>query len=294
MKRARDLAADFWLLSLFWCATAFPWVLKPLKRLALAIAWRSSRHLRCVTLANAARILGPDSTPAQRSRLGRAVVNNFFEHVKEFGIHRDAANILNSVDVSGAEHFESARAHARGAIIVTAHLGPFETAVASLRSRERHVHVVFRRDRYELFERLRSRQRRRLGVIEAPIDDGIAMWIGLRDALARNEVVLLQADRTPAGERGVAVPFLHGRVRIPTGPARLARLTGAPIVPVFAARAADRVRLFVEPPIPVGPEVSDGDICVQLGSLIAKYVARYPDQWLVLEKAWIEDQETRS
>lgn len=245
-------------------------------------------------MANAARILGPDSSMRERGRLGRSVMRCFLDHVLEFaqdGNTRQSSETASIDRIRGADHYHAARAEGRGLIVVTAHLGPFESAVAQIRVLEPNVHVVFQRDADPYFESLRHGQRARLGVIEAPIDDGLATWIRLREALARNEVVLMQGDRTLAGQRGVSVPFLDGHVRIPTGPARLARLAGSPILPIFAAREDDEVLFFVERCIEVDDAVTDEQVCEQLGEVIARYVSKYPEQWLVLEKAWIEDQE---
>jgi KDO2-lipid IV(A) lauroyltransferase len=146
-----------------------------------------------------------------------------------------------------------------------------------------------------VFERLRSEQRARLGVIEAPVDDGLATWFKLRDALVANEVVLLQGDRTMPGQRGVVVPFLNGHVEVPEGPVKLALITGAPIIPTFAV-LTDRatVRIILGAPVLVGgsdPGAVSPEVALsKLAAEIAEVVRRYPEQWLVLEKAWVEDR----
>ena len=72
-----------------------------------------------------------------------------------------------------------------GAIIATAHMGSFELGMTAMLEVEREIHVVFQRDANPLFERLRSDFRKRVGIHEAAVDEGWAMWLGLRDALAR-------------------------------------------------------------------------------------------------------------
>jgi lauroyl/myristoyl acyltransferase len=253
-------------------------------------------------MANARRILGESSAVAERRRLAKRVVANFYESVLDFGRNRcqGRAELLSRIEgVEGLDAYEEARRLKRGAILVTAHLGPFETAVASLLQREARVHVVFRRDAMPVFERLRSEQRRRLGVIEAPIDDGLITWARLRDALLADEVVLMQGDRTMPGQRGVVVPFLHGHVEIPVGPVKLSALAGSPLVPTFAILTAQgKIRILVGSPIMVSTDASanvagagsaDGTLR-RLADAMAQVVRQYPDQWLVLEKAWVEDR----
>src|SRR5262249_54436515 len=151
----------------------------------------------------------------------------------------------------------------RGAVLLTGHLGPFETAVVMLRQREPKVHIVFRRDPFPVLERLRTEQRARLGVIEAPIDDGLPTWLSLRGALQRDEVVLMQGDRAMAGQKSTRAPFFGGHLRVPLGPAMLAMATGAPILPTFAVvTPGGRACVVIEEPIlvdgsapgSVGPE----------------------------------------
>lgn len=295
----RWLCARFWVWYLLWNARHWPWYARHAKPFYVWWAWRTSLAMRRGTLANAARILGPGSLPSQREAIGKGVVGSFYEFIFEVGRNpaRSTEDLLRDIEsVEGREHYERARALKRGAIIATAHLGSFETAVASLRGREPKIHIVFRRDEVGQFERFRSEQHRRLGIIEQPIDDGFAVWLRLREALARDEVVLLQADRVLPGQRGVRMPFLHGHLMLPVGPVKLAMTTGAPIIPVFCIRSAlDRVRLFTEPPIIVeAGDPSEGGVhpaLRELARVIEKYVARFPEQWLSVNPVFCEDCE---
>ncbi len=298
MSWLRRRAAAGWLQLLFWFTARAPIVPRLLRPVVMFFTWTCAREVRDAVTTNARRILGPGSTPHAQRKLGRRVLASAFEAVLDFGRHRKlpVARLLTRIEsVQGLEGYERARGLRRGAILVTAHLGPFEIALSSLMRRERRVHVVFRRDAMSEFERLRSEHRQRLGVLEAPIDDGLPTWFRLRDALLADEVVLLQGDRTMRGQRGVPVPFLHGHLRIPEGPVKLAQITGAPIIPTFAIwTASRRVRIELHEPLIVGgsdPDALTPEAALdRLGAEIADVVARYPDQWLVLERAWIEDQ----
>jgi KDO2-lipid IV(A) lauroyltransferase len=123
----------------------------------------------------------------------------------------------------------------------------------------------------------------------------------LRDALANDEVVVMQADRVMPGQKGVRVPLLGGHIELPTGPVRMAQLSGSPIVPVFTVRRPDgRIRLFIEPAITVSSDVdasgTNGTTCphpaiLRTAAVLEKYLAAYPDQWLMFQPAWCEDIE---
>src|SRR6185437_11295988 len=94
---------------------------------------------------------------------------------------------------------------------------------------------------------------KKIGVVEVPLDQGWTVWMRLRDALANDEVVLIQGDRVMPGQKGQPVKFFDGHILMPTGPARLALVSGAPIIPVFFVRTPKgKIRLFIEDPILVG------------------------------------------
>lgn len=301
VRSLRTRIANGWIWLLFWNCAHAPWVVRLLEPHMTAIAWACSPYVRRVTRTNAKRLLGPSSSPQARKELGRAVFGNCIDAVVEFGRNRNRTTeqILSRLEsVKGEDEYSAARQQRRGAILVTAHLGAFETAMTMLAQREPKIHVVFRRDPSSIFERLRSEQHARLGILDAPVDDGLSMWFGLRDALRNDEVVLMQGDRVLPGQPGVAVPFLGGRMRVPTGPVKLARITGAPLIPTFAIQMKNgRVRIVIEKPIwmcdhPLGNGRTDTSIdpaLLRLTSVIEQYVQSYPEQWLCLHLACCDD-----
>lgn len=293
----RQRAAAFWLNFLFFWVGHAPWVAKMTVHFWIWAAWIFSPALRQSTLTNARWLLGPKSTPRQRARLARQVLKSFFLFVYDVGRHgtmtlEQMRRQLASIE--GNDHYEEARKLKRGVILATAHFGSFEAAVAALHEHEPRIHAVFRRDRFNQFDDVRRRLRERLGVIETPIDGGIAAWAKVREALERDEAVLMQADRVMPGQRGVAVPFLGGHIEVPIGPVKLGRLTGAPIMPVFAIRLPDgKVRIEMHPAILVD-QADDADwlmpAVLRLAAIIESYVGRYPQQWLALHQPWIESE----
>jgi len=296
----RRWAADFWLNYLFWHAEHLPWLARRTKWFYLWFAFRYSHVIRKATAANARRIFGPDVSPQRTLAYGRAVMSNFYEFVYDIGraLHSTRAQMLARVEgTAGEHHYDAARALKRGAIVVTAHMGSFEVGTAALLERDRAVHVVFKRDVRDRFESIRTQMHRRLGVMEAPIDEGWPMWVRLRDALARDEIVMLQGDRVMPGQKGVKVPFLHGHLLLPTGPLKLAAASGAPIVPVFVLRTSqDKVRVCVEPPILVDPDAAVDENGIHpslraMATILERYVRDNPEQWLLFHPAFVEDSQ---
>jgi lauroyl/myristoyl acyltransferase len=290
----RRAAAAFWLNFCFWHVRHAAGLARRTKGFYLWFAYRYSHVIRNSTTVNARRIFGPDVSDARIERYGKAVVSNFFDFVHDIGRALDTPRdqlTRNIESVEGRDNYFAARQSKTGAIIATAHLGSFEAGAASLLEIEPKVHVVFKRDAMGLFEKLRCELRHHLGVIEAPIDDGWGIWLRLREALQRDEVVMLQADRVMPGQKGCAVPFLHGHLLLPTGPIKLALASSAPIVPVFAVRTAGgKLNICIEDPIQVDPSHdSPHPALLRLAKVLEKYVSTYPEQWLLFQPAFVED-----
>lgn len=298
MKWLRWLSANFWREFLyFWTARA-PGVVLWTRPFFLWFAYRCSAVLRDGPGRNARRLLGPGASSEEVEALRREMIRHAYTNVYELGasVKRSVAETRACIEsIEGKEDYLAARQRKRGAILVTAHFGPFEVGMTALLDMEKHISVLFRRDERASFDRLRSRLRAKLGVAEMSIDDGWASWVALREALGRDEVVLVMGDRVMPGHRGVVMPFLGGHIRVPTGPVKLARATGAPLIPIFTIRTeSGRLKVVVEKPIYVDAEasVADGEPPADraLVNALEKHVRANPAQWIVFYRAWCEDE----
>jgi len=298
--RLGRLSANFWReFMYFWTEHWPPFVLLT-RPFFLFFAYRFSEGLRDGPTANARRFLGPDAGDDEVEVFRRSIVRSAYTSIYELGraSRSTPAQLRAWVEsIEGTEHYHKAREAGRGAILVTAHLGPFEVGISALMDHETRIHVVFQRDERASFDRLRSKLRRRLGVTEAAVDDGWSIWGQLRAALEANEVVLIQGDRVMPGQRGVPAPFLGGHVLLPTGPVKLAILTGSPIIPVFSVRTrVGRCRVTIDEPIYASRE--DGPVderhpaLLRIAKAIERQVAAHPQQWAVYERAWCEDRDS--
>ena len=285
------------LCSLFFLTRRARWALRALRPLAVPFVAMYSLTLRENLRFNSARIFGRNLCPREQRAFAKGVVGNFYDFVSELGASGNESfeQMLSRVEtVEGEPAYLEARKRKRGAVLVTAHMGAFEVGLAALRRVEPHVHVVFKRDAFDGFERIRSRVRRRLNVVEEPIDGGFETLVRLRDALAADHVVVMQGDRAMPGQRFQCVPFLSGKLRLPIGPVKLARLTGSPIIPVFVVRNGGRrfcIHLGTPIDIEAGATSVDGidPAVLSLAQTLESFVSRYPTQWLVLDKAFAED-----
>jgi len=101
--------------------------------------------------------------------------------------------------------------------------------------------------------------------------------------LREGGVVALQVDRAPPGLRCREVTLFGERTRIPEGPLRLAVLTGAPIVPIFAERVGHRkYRVSARPPIHLARSSSGAELdaaAQRIADAVQDFVRTNPTQW---------------
>lgn len=113
---------------------------------------------------------------------------------------------------------------------------------------------------------------------------------GAVDSLNEGFTTAMLVDQVLPENRGVFVPFFGRPACTTPALAIAAQRTGAPIFVVMAAREGERLRMFVDGPIPV-PNSGDKDadireVTATVTALIEKYIRRYPDQWLWLHRRW--------
>ena len=295
--RGRRPVGASWLAPLFFLAARWPRTLRRLRSPVTHGAFWFSGHVRRVTALNASRLFDRPG-PLARYRYARDVVGSFFDFVVDVGESRGWTRERLRAQIARAEGVDAylaARAFRRGAILVTAHMGSFEVGLAALRDVEPRVHVVFKRDAFGAFEKLRSAMRATLGVNELAVDDGWQTLMAMRSALESDEVIVMQGDRAMPGQRSQRVAVRGGHLSLPVGPATLARLTGSPIVPVFTIRRADgRFDVHLLPPIRIdenAPLVGGVEpALLAIGDAIDRFLVQFPGQWLVLAPAFAEDR----
>lgn len=282
------------LTPLFWLARFAPSAGRWLCRPAAAVALAASPSLRRHTRENAIGIFGSGVAAGRIAEYQRAVVSSFFDFIMDIGDARRMSNDALDARIEstqGVDAYADARKKSRGVILLTGHMGSFEVGLARLVRMEPRVQVVYKNDALIAFEALRRAVRDRLGVREAPIDQGLGTWIRLRDALNRGEAIVMQGDRAMPGQPAHEVPLLHGTIRLPIGAYKLARMTGSCVVPVFTVRVAPRTFRIVLFPAITGldaacvPGKSDPGVCA-FADALASMIETYPDQWLVLKPAF--------
>jgi predicted metal-dependent phosphoesterase TrpH len=110
----------------------------------------------------------------------------------------------------------------------------------------------------------------------------------LKQVLERNGIVVLLVDE-PTPTPSAVVPFFDSAIKMPLGPVRLARATGAVIVPTIASYGPGRkMTITLAPPQEV--EGSLTEAMHRLARALETLVDRHLAQWAMLTPIWIDAQ----
>jgi lauroyl/myristoyl acyltransferase len=101
----------------------------------------------------------------------------------------------------------------------------------------------------------------------------------LRARLAANRVVIITVYSM--AHKFVEVPFFHHSIRLPTGPMRLMRETGAPLLPACVFANDDgHFDVTIESALPSSDKQGAFDSTARpYAKLLESYVRKYPEQW---------------
>ena len=176
-----------------------------------------------------------------------------------------------------------------GAIILTAHLGNWELFAYAHALLGHPVTVIHRSLRNTRVDDAILAVRALAGT------RSIAKKAAAREAirgLHRHELVAIPGDQNQTRRYGVFADFFGLSASTTPGPARLAMLTGAPIVPAFLLRIGEshRHRLEFLPPIHlVDTGNREADIATNTAlcnAAIESVLRAHPDQWIWFHKRW--------
>jgi lauroyl/myristoyl acyltransferase len=218
---------------------------------------------------------------------GRDVMATFAEYASCFaeslGVERPEAARAR-VDVVGGEHLRRALAGGQGAVVVTAHVGPWDLAASLLaRDLDADVAVVMEREPSADAQALQDALRARQGVTVLTIGETELDALPVLRHLKRGGLVAFQLDRMPPSAR-VLVAELFGRAfSVPEGPFRLASIARVPVVPLFAFRRgyySYGVEVFeaIEPVAHAGRDALQA-VAERAVRAMERFIRAHPTQW---------------
>jgi KDO2-lipid IV(A) lauroyltransferase len=250
------------------------------------------RRDRRVALFNL-QVAFPEKSPAERQRILRASCRNLGRLAAEFchlpQLTADELPHLVTFADRAAWERDLEQAGRTGGIILTGHFGNWELLAYAHGLLGHPIALVHRPMRNKVFNEAINAVRTKVGT--HTIEKRAAAKEALR-VLKEHGILVVPADQNQVFSFGVFVDFFGLAACTTPGPARLAMLTGAPIVPVFLVREGEsgRHRLEILPEIEL---VSTGDRAADIRTntqrctaVIEDMIRRYPEQWIWFHKRW--------
>ncbi|NQT32865.1 MAG: lysophospholipid acyltransferase family protein [Candidatus Omnitrophica bacterium] len=235
---------------------------------------------------------------AKNTRIAKDVFRNIaktgLDWVKLVSMDKESVKGLVT-ETSGLEHLKKASEAGKGVIILASHFGNWELITFYINLIGFKGGIVGRRIYFYKYDNFMRKLRARFGAEVFYRDDSPKKMFAL---LKRGEVLGLGADQDIDSVEGVFVDFFGKPAYTPTGPVKLAMVTGATILPSFMIRKPDNSYKFVveEPIIVTASEDKEEAVkrCTQTWTnVLEKYVRQHPEQWAWMHKRW-KTQETKT
>jgi KDO2-lipid IV(A) lauroyltransferase len=198
-------------------------------------------------------------------------------------------NTRDWLRAEGLEHYEAARARGKGVLIVTAHLGAWELSSFYASLMGHPMGMVIRHLDNRKLDAYVNRIRCLHGNQVLNKDD---FGRGLLTAMREGGTVGILMDTNMTPPQGVFVNFFGIPACTATGPAHVARKTGAAVLPGFMLwdKATEGYVLHFGPQIPIPLTESANDDILNgtrlCNDVIESWIRRYPDQWLWIHRRW--------
>jgi KDO2-lipid IV(A) lauroyltransferase len=184
---------------------------------------------------------------------------------------------------------DDALAAGKGGLLVTGHLGCFDYIGQALVARGYKLTVVTGRTTSRfIFDGVTwLRGSRGLKMVE-PTPSGVR---SVMRAVRRNEFAVFLADRD-FFQNGHDVTFMGQETTLPPGPVRIARETGAPIIPIMSRRVRHGHEVGIGEPFVVERTAEmKADMAAGMERLVAaleRCITASLDQWVMFQRVWPE------
>lgn len=230
----------------------------------------------------------PDMTAAEKTRVGRASVENFALTAMEL-FRSKRHDIAGKISISGAEHMRGALAEGRGAYILCFHLGNWEAMGAKCTRVFTPSYVLVKKVGHGGVDKFVSEMRAHNGFLTVKRQKKGDGFSAIKEILSRGEIVGFVMDQARPGEP--KLPFFGRPAKTNTSFAAIWRRQPAPIVPAWIRRkriGEHELQFFPE----VRPTVTDdaeADILrhsTEFNAIVEQHVRSCPEQYFWMHNRW--------
>lgn len=255
----------------------YPTLLRASAALGTLARWVLPVHRRVVR--RNLELCLPDLDAARRGQILRDHFRSLGMTVGETAMSwwQDGAQLRALARVQGLEHLDAALAAGRGVILLAAHFTTLEIG-ARIMALTRPIHPMYKPTKNELILHFMM-GRRSLQSEGAIASDDVRSVVRV---LRSNGIVWYAPDQAYRRKGAELVPFFGIPVATNTATSRLARSTGAAVLPYFVERLPDAAGYAVRIGAPLADYPSDDPIAdtLRYHELIEAEVRRIPEQYL--------------
>lgn len=273
-----------WLaIGAMYVAAWLPWRLKMAAGSGIGrLAWRFAKRRRHITATNIALCFPEKSAEAQRRLVKDTFIANGIGLVETAtGWCRDPESLRHRAVYVGQENMARAQAQDKGVLIIGVHFSTLDMGGA-LHALFFSADAVYRPHDNPLFERFMTRARHR--VFDQTIDRHDLRGVVRR--LKAGHSVWYSPDQDFGRAASVFAPFFGQQASTVKLTAKIARMTGAPVVPLIFHRNPDNATYTLEAlpalsEFPSGDDVADA---ARINAFIEQAIRKHPEQYLWLHR----------
>jgi KDO2-lipid IV(A) lauroyltransferase len=210
----------------------------------------------------------------------RMIIDTIWVHA--IGLHE----MFDWGHIDGVENLHNTRDAGRGGILVLVHFGSWDIAASMALAAGHPVTTVMAPVGTPSITALLAWSRK---VKQMELFAPAAAARGLIRALRQGRLVALLVD-IPEGGPTTTVRFCNGPVSFSTGPAFLARVTGAPLVPISCWRADAGYLVHVREPFHPAEGDDEQAVMQQVAGILEPDVRRVPEQWYPFNPIYADEE----
>jgi phosphatidylinositol dimannoside acyltransferase len=246
---------------------------------------------RANVIANLGQVLGPEVSRPELETMAKSVfrmsARNFGELLRLPHLTREELIALMPIPAHVVASMRDAHDRGQGVIVVTAHMGTFDLLGHAIAALGVPMTVITGRTTSRfVFDGVTSLRHSHHVTMVEPTPGGVRRVIR---ALRRGEIAGFVVDYD-FFQNGLPMSFFGRGTTLPPGAIRIARDTGALVIPMFPRRGPHGHELSVSEPFVV-LKTADIDADVTAGmeilrSRLEEGIRAHPDHWVLFQRAW--------
>lgn len=282
-------SAGFWNLGLIVVRRLPRALTTALARMLATIYWHLASHRRKVVIENFIPVLNGDRHAAIAA--ARTMFTEFALKLADLWRFESGANVSGEKAFwQGWETFEAARAHGKGVLIVTPHLGNWEIGAAFFVEHGAPMLVLTQPEPQAELTAMRQASRASRGIETLVVGQDAFAFIEIIKRLQAGTTVALLVDRPPPAT-AVTVELFGQPFAASMAAAELARASGCAIVPGIIVRNATGYAAMILPQIPYDrATIGNREARVKLTQKILRAfepaIRQHVEQWYHFVPIW--------